>query len=273
MHRLQTALRPPDSPGGPTSPRSPKSPKTGSPGYGSPSDGTRGDLWDSGNREFNDLGLAVSGDGGSNGSPVQPKSLLPSFLSDKKKREAKAEAKARKADAERKAQGALKRMMARELTRGWQTWVVAWEEACYRRTVLFNAVVAMSNLEIMKGWRQWHEWWCERIRKAEVLARAATSLANRHRVRGWRAWGEYQEWIKEERALEAALRRTAARMRNPRLLETFGFWQQEMRLAQMGERMGVKRDSGLCALLAKCVGAGSGRGPPELGRPLDPMEA
>ena len=229
---------------------------------------------------MNDLGLTVTrGGDGSNGgaSPLQPKSLFPLGREAKARREAKAHAKeekrAKKAEAERRAQGALKRMMQLELSRGWQSWVVWWEEACYRRGMLMGTVVAMQNREIMKGWRQWREWYKERMRLAEVLARAATNLANRERVRGWRAWGEYSEWIKEERALEQSLRRTAARMRNPRLLETFGFWLQEMRLAQMGERMGVKRDSGLCALLAKCVGAGSGRGPPELGRPLDPMEA
>ena len=110
---------------------------------------------------------------------MQPKSLFPLGREAKARREAKAHAKeekrAKKAEAERRAQGALKRMMQLELSRGWQSWVVWWEEACYRRGMLMGTVVAMQNREIMKGWRQWREWYKERMRLAEVLARAARS--------------------------------------------------------------------------------------------------
>ena len=108
----------------------------------------------------------------------------------------------------------------------------------------------------------------------EVLARATANLAQRESARGYRHWVAGAAWLRQEREEEQRLRHTAAKMRNPRLVELFGRWQQEMRLAVLALGLSPASEtedgagSSLCVAIARCWQT---RGRRRLR--LDPMEA
>ena len=128
--------------------------------------------------------------------------------------------------------------------------------------------------QIQRGWRQGKEWIEERTESLEVLARATANLAQRESARGYRHWVAGAAWLRQEREEEQRLRHTAAKMRNPRLVELFGRWQQEMRLAILALGLSPSSEtedgagSSLCVAIARCWQT---RGRRRLR--LDPMEA
>ena len=288
--KLQTALRDPDSPGSLISApaREGTSSPNGSPGGasaspGSPSDGDGGgsgapwSFWGEGASWGEDNGggwglssrLGGLGSGGPPGMTAIGREKL-----ERKRRLEELQRQQRKKTIAKHAEKAVRRMVEQQLARGWQTWLASWEERCYVRSLIRGGIVGLLHAQIQRGWRQWKEWIEERTESLEVLARATANLAQRESARGYRHWVAGAAWLRQEREEEQRLRHTAAKMRNPRLVELFGRWQQEMRLAILALGLSPSSEtedgagSSLCVAIARCWQT---RGRRRLR--LDPMEA
>ena len=160
-------------------------------------------------------------------------------------------AAAKKAELERLARSAVRRMMNQQLSQGWTSWLVMWEEIVHWRQSVSGAALRIRNQQLSKGLGAWVAVWEEersrklfevavaRLRNRELamafvawaegsenerlnkaLAAAASRMYNRSLFEAWDAWAEVWQEEVDRRKMEAAL----LRMRNSALARAYGAW-------------------------------------------------
>jgi hypothetical protein len=110
--------------------------------------------------------------------------------------------------------------------------------------------------EVARSWRCWRDQHRSRQRLLGVLTRTAASIALKDYMRGLRSWRSYIESQREASEQLRRFRRTAARLRKPKLVYAMVLWSSEARLMMMEERLGVGgevRTAELCKALRRCL--------------------
>ena len=93
---------------------------------------------------------------------------------------AREEAAEREAEREREwiekiQRSALRKMLSRQLSRGWDTWVAAWEDEREARRKMVAFVKRLVNREALRAWEVWFEGWREQARSRRAVGRARTA--------------------------------------------------------------------------------------------------
>ena len=152
--------------------------------------------------------------------------------------------------AEEKATMALKRMGQLLLAKGFATWLAAAQERAWKMQQLQRGLRRLLHKELVRGWNEWNEWYVERCRLLGLLLSAAARLVKRNLLRGWEAWGDWLEMQAEIRRRMERCQKILRQIRNPELAHGLDRWRRNWE--DSSPRPGPL--ALLCRACAKCTG-------------------
>jgi hypothetical protein len=153
--------------------------------------------------------------------------------------------------AEEKATMALKRMGQLLLAKGLATWLAAAQERAWKMQQLQRGLRRLLHKELVRGWNGWDEWYVERCRLLGLLLSAAARLAKRNLLRGWEAWGDWLEMQAENRRRMERCQKILGQIRNPELTRGLDRWRRNWEDLSPRARPGPL--ALLCRACAKCT--------------------
>ena len=74
-----------------------------------------------------------------------------------------------------------RRIMKKDLTRGWTTWLAMWEDLVRRKRMLQHAASSLKNPELSAAYRDWKNLWIEIKEAKAAKARRKLELAQKAR--------------------------------------------------------------------------------------------
>lgn len=157
---------------------------------------------------------------------------------------------ARQERIEQMAKNAVRRMLNQLLTRGFESWLLAWEKQVHEKRLLTGFLGRLKNVGLARGFGAWHEQWLIASQDHRRLASFIGRMMNQQVARSFTLWLE----VWETQVLnQQAIAKVMDRMRNRPLGLGFSAWVDAWETAVRNKQL-------LASFVGKLMNIGLARG-------------